>query len=188
MTAAAGCVVRHACLATACNLLAIAAAGLLGGWVGFADTGWPPRLADLGWLGDRDMLAGSEDPTAPPARHLSAVRLAASAQAGWAAELAAHNARSTPPPPPPPCVEVDWWTGGVQCGHPLPTDPRWRLELLVRGDLDLLTDAPLLQRLQALVNLAVGETVILLHPLLPSVGVSIWMERGCQQNDSLADG
>ena len=36
--------------------------------------------------------------------------------------------------------------------------------------------------------LAVGETVILLPPPLPSVGVSIVMERGCQQNDSLADG
>ena len=38
------------------------------------------------------------------------------------------------------------------------------------------------------VFLAVGETVILLHPPLPSVGVSIWMERGCQRNNSLADG
>ena len=36
--------------------------------------------------------------------------------------------------------------------------------------------------------LAVGETVILLHPPLPLVGVSIGMERGCQQNDSPADG
>ena len=39
-----------------------------------------------------------------------------------------------------------------------------------------------------LARVAVGETVILLHPLLPLVGFSIWMERGCQQNDSLADG
>ena len=37
-------------------------------------------------------------------------------------------------------------------------------------------------------GLAVGETVILLHPPLPVVGVSIRMERGCQQNGSLADG
>ena len=37
-------------------------------------------------------------------------------------------------------------------------------------------------------GLAVGETVILLTPPLPLVGVSIVMERGCQQNDSLADG
>ena len=37
-------------------------------------------------------------------------------------------------------------------------------------------------------RLAVGEIVILLHPPLPLVGVSIWTERGCQQNDSLADG
>ena len=37
-------------------------------------------------------------------------------------------------------------------------------------------------------RLAVGETVILLHPPLPLVVVSIGMERGCQQNDSLADG
>ena len=37
-------------------------------------------------------------------------------------------------------------------------------------------------------GLAVGETVILLHPPLPLVGVSIGMERGCHQNDSLADG
>ena len=35
---------------------------------------------------------------------------------------------------------------------------------------------------------AVGETVILLHPPRPLVGVSIGMERECQQNDSLADG
>ena len=37
-------------------------------------------------------------------------------------------------------------------------------------------------------SLAVGETVILLHPPLPLVGVSIGKNRGCQQNDSLADG
>ena len=37
-------------------------------------------------------------------------------------------------------------------------------------------------------ELAVGETVILLHSSLPLVDVSIGMERGCQQNDSLADG
>ena len=29
----------------------------------------------------------------------------------------------------------------------------------------------------------VHETVILLHPPPPVVGVSMWMERGCQQND-----
>ena len=32
-------------------------------------------------------------------------------------------------------------------------------------------------------GLAVGETVILLRPTLPSVGVSIWTERGCRQNE-----
>ena len=37
-------------------------------------------------------------------------------------------------------------------------------------------------------RLAVDKTVILLHPPLPLVGVSMRMERGCQQNDSLADG
>ena len=38
-------------------------------------------------------------------------------------------------------------------------------------------------------QLAPDETVILLRaPPLPLVGVSIGMERGCQQNDSLADG
>ena len=37
-------------------------------------------------------------------------------------------------------------------------------------------------------SLAVGETVILLNPLLPLVGVSIVTVRGCQRNDSLADG
>ena len=36
--------------------------------------------------------------------------------------------------------------------------------------------------------LAVGETFILLHPPLPLLGVSIGMERGCQQNDSVAGG
>ena len=35
---------------------------------------------------------------------------------------------------------------------------------------------------------AVGETVILLHPPLPLVGVPIAMERERQQNDSLANG
>ena len=37
-------------------------------------------------------------------------------------------------------------------------------------------------------RLAVGETVILLHPALPLAGASTWIERGRQQNDSLADG
>ena len=36
--------------------------------------------------------------------------------------------------------------------------------------------------------LAVGETVILLHPALPLLGVSTVMERERQQNDSLANG
>ena len=35
---------------------------------------------------------------------------------------------------------------------------------------------------------AVDETGILLHPPLPSAGVSIAMERGCQQNNRLVDG
>ena len=35
---------------------------------------------------------------------------------------------------------------------------------------------------------AVGETVILLLSPLPSVGVSIVVERGCQQNNSPTDG
>ena len=35
---------------------------------------------------------------------------------------------------------------------------------------------------------AVGETVMLLHPPPPLVGVSMRMERGCQQNGGLADG
>ena len=40
-----------------------------------------------------------------------------------------------------------------------------------------------------MVRLAVGETAVLLHlPPLSLVGVSIVMERGCQQSDSLADG
>ena len=37
-------------------------------------------------------------------------------------------------------------------------------------------------------RLAVGETVILLHPPLPLLGVSIGIKGGCHQNDSLADG
>ena len=35
---------------------------------------------------------------------------------------------------------------------------------------------------------AVGETVILLHPPLSLVGVLIGIKRGCHQNESLADG
>ena len=38
------------------------------------------------------------------------------------------------------------------------------------------------------VRIAVDETVILLHPPLPLVGVSIVMERERQQNDSLVHG
>ena len=38
------------------------------------------------------------------------------------------------------------------------------------------------------VSIAIGETVILLTPPLPLVGVSIDMARECEQNDSLADG
>ena len=47
---------------------------------------------------------------------------------------------------------------------------------------------PVHQLRQQRPHLAVGETVILLHPPLSLVGVSIVMERGCQRNDSLADG
>ena len=35
-------------------------------------------------------------------------------------------------------------------------------------------------RLELRDHLAVGETVILLHPPLPLVGVSMWMKRECQ--------
>ena len=35
---------------------------------------------------------------------------------------------------------------------------------------------------------AVGEAVVLLHPPLPSVGVSVWMERGCQRSDGTLAG
>ena len=41
------------------------------------------------------------------------------------------------------------------------------------------------RRLNAPVELAVGETLILLHPPSPPVGVAIGMERGCQLIDSL---
>ena len=37
-------------------------------------------------------------------------------------------------------------------------------------------------------SVAPDETVILLHPPIPSVGVSIVMERERQQNDSLVNG
>ena len=39
-----------------------------------------------------------------------------------------------------------------------------------------------------LLSVAPDETVILLHPPIPSVGVSIVMERERQQNDSLVNG
>ena len=35
---------------------------------------------------------------------------------------------------------------------------------------------------------AVGEAAVLLHPPLPSVGVSVWMERGCQRSDGTLAG
>ena len=38
------------------------------------------------------------------------------------------------------------------------------------------------------IQVAVGETVILLHPPLPAAGVSTEKTRECQQLDSLADG
>ena len=65
----------------------------------------------------------------------------------------------------------------------------------VTPDLLVLTDphaaAFLADRLVTAVpdaGLTVGETVILLHPPLPLVGVSVLMERERQQNDSLANG
>ena len=44
-----------------------------------------------------------------------------------------------------------------------------------------------LEILQTMAALAVGETVILLHPPLPLAGVSTGMERRCQQSDGFAD-
>ena len=68
-----------------------------------------------------------------------------------------------------------------------------RLDLIGIGLLagDLVSDRLFLRNhvgRRRLVLLAVGETVILLHPPLPLVGVSIAMERERQQNDSLANG
>ena len=61
--------------------------------------------------------------------------------------------------------------------------PRRRRRLLRRGAASELSSwAGALAESEAAdpARLAVGETVTLLHPLLPSVGVSIRMERGCQ--------
>ena len=46
----------------------------------------------------------------------------------------------------------------------------------------------LVDDVEVVVETAVGEAVTLLHPPLPLVGVSIETTRGCQQNDSPADG
>ena len=46
--------------------------------------------------------------------------------------------------------------------------------------------APVCTRVKAL--LAIGETVILMAPPVPLVVVSLGINRGCRQNDSLADG
>ena len=43
-------------------------------------------------------------------------------------------------------------------------------------------------QLVSVMSLAVGETVILMYPPLPPVGILVWVEMGRQQNDSLADG
>ena len=37
-------------------------------------------------------------------------------------------------------------------------------------------------------QIAVGETVSWWHPPVTLLGVSIWINRGCQQNDSLVNG
>ena len=60
-----------------------------------------------------------------------------------------------------------------------------RAEALRSGRCDVAVGSPIPSEPP---DLAVGETVILLPPPLPLVGVSMVMERGCQQNDSLADG
>ena len=55
------------------------------------------------------------------------------------------------------------------------------------GRIEVLHDVGRLD-VEDLNHLAVDETVILLHPPLPLVGVSVVMERERQQNDSLVNG
>ena len=73
-------------------------------------------------------------------------------------------------------VESDRWAwAGLSLQHWNEHTVQWRLRSLHQG----------------LASLAVGETVILLHPQvsLPSViSVSTGMQRGCLHNDSLVDG
>ena len=67
-----------------------------------------------------------------------------------------------------------------------------RHRLLIVGQLVIRRGGPAVPagevRLDLDTPVAVDETVIPLHPPLPLVGVSIVMERGCQQNDSLVRG
>ena len=77
--------------------------------------------------------------------------------------------------------EADWQE---VCSQDGPREYLRRALLLVQ--LTALQDTSATVHVQA--GAAVGETVILLHPPLPLVAVSIAMERERQQNDSLADG
>ena len=70
--------------------------------------------------------------------------------------------------------------GGTKAKMPFTLDS---LPATVNGTLLITLHLPTGQEI-----VAVGETVILLHPPLSVVGVSIAMERDRQQNDSLANG
>ena len=81
-------------------------------------------------------------------------------------------------------------------GQVSPLTEEWQAATRAKYELSTLGFLPerCLERLPALYEpwealVAVGETVILLHPPVPLSGVSMGINRGCRQNDrSLADG
>ena len=74
------------------------------------------------------------------------------------------------------------------CGNPFALRRQYRMCVLAElPKLTMLDDQAVTweeleaaELMKAQAPIAIGETVILLHPPLPLIGVSIWMERGCQ--------
>ena len=99
--------------------------------------------------------------------------LSAAAATGGASSAPAAELPPPPPPaPPPPGIDLDAF--------------KTNLEELLPNDVSITFFHSSASAQSG--KHAIGETVIQLHPPLPLVGVSIWTERRCQQNDSLADG
>ena len=102
--------------------------------------------------------------------------------------LCAHQATPIDIPGLPPSLVLTYTAADGEEGFPGTVVVRTTYTLTDECELKQVMQATVRAHMSSPSALAAGETVILVHPSLPLVGVSTGIKRGSHQTDSLADG